>query len=47
VAKGTSGNVQRIKLSTTTGFYDSSIPVVSGAIVTMKNSANLILLSMK
>jgi hypothetical protein len=46
VAKGTSGNVQRIKLSTT-GFYDSSIPVVSGAIVTMKNSANLILLSMK
>jgi hypothetical protein len=46
VAKGTSGNVQRIKLSTTTGFYDSSIPVVSGAIVTMK-IVLLILLSMK
>lgn len=40
--KGTSGNVQKIKLSTTTGYFDSTIPGVSGAIVTVKNSANLI-----
>jgi hypothetical protein len=40
--KGTSGTVQTIKLSTTTGFYDTKIPKVSGATVTIKNSANTI-----
>lgn len=29
--KGTSGNEQKIKLSTTTGFYNAAIPTVSGA----------------
>ncbi len=40
--KGTSGSVQKIKLSTTTGFYDTEIPAVSGAVVQIKNSANTI-----
>jgi len=36
--KGTAGNEQKIKLSTSTGYYDSSIPTVSGAVVNIKNS---------
>ena len=40
--KGTSGNQQKIKLSTTTSFYSNEIPKVSGAIVTIKNSANVV-----
>lgn len=40
--KGTTGNAQTIKLSTTTGFYDSVIPTVSGAIVFVTNSSNTI-----
>lgn len=38
--KGTTGNVQAIKLTTTTGYYQSEIPKVSGATVFIKNSAN-------
>jgi hypothetical protein len=40
--KGTTGALQKIKLSTTTGFYSTSIPVVSGASVIVKNSSNTI-----
>jgi len=40
--KGTVGNEQKIKLSTTTGFYDSTIPTVSGALVFVTNSDNII-----
>ena len=40
--KGTSGNLQRIKLTTTTGFYSTEIPEVSGATVYIKNSANVV-----
>ena len=38
--KGTTGNEQTIYLTTTTGYYDTSIPVVSGATVFAKNEAN-------
>ena len=40
--KGTNGNQQTIKLSTTTGFYSNVIPSVSGAIVFITNSANTV-----
>ncbi len=40
--KGTSGNLQTIKLTTTAGYYDKVIPKVSGAIVSVKNSANTV-----
>jgi hypothetical protein len=40
--KGTTGNEQKIKLTTTTGFYDTTIPIVSNAIVTVSNSSNTI-----
>lgn len=40
--KGTTGNEQTIKLSTTTGFYDSVIPTVSGATVFVTNSSNTV-----
>ena len=36
--KGTAGNEQKITLSTSTGYYDSNIPTVSGAVVNIKNS---------
>jgi len=36
--KGTAGNTQKIKLSTSTGYFNSSIPTVSGAVVNIKNS---------
>lgn len=36
--KGTAGNEQKIKLSTSTGYYDNSIPTVSGATVNITNS---------
>ncbi|WP_333600621.1 DUF4249 domain-containing protein [Flavobacterium sp.] len=39
--KGTAGNEQKIKLSTTTGFYDTTIPTVSGALVFVTNSDNV------
>jgi len=40
--KGTSGNEQKIKLTTTTDYYSNSIPVVSGATVFITNSENTI-----
>lgn len=38
--KGTKGNEQTIKLTTTTGYFDNVIPTVSGAIINIKNSQN-------
>ena len=38
--KGTLGNLQTIKLSTTTSYYSSQIPTVSGAIIFITDSAN-------
>lgn len=38
--KGTLGNEQTIKLSTTTGFYENAIPIVTGATVFITNGNN-------
>jgi len=38
--KGTSGNNQTIKLTTTTDYYSNVIPTVSGAVVYVTNSAS-------
>lgn len=40
--KGTTGNEQIIKLSTTTGYYETEVPIVTGAKITVTNSANTI-----
>jgi hypothetical protein len=40
--KGTEGNIQTIKLTTTAGYFENAIPVVSGAVVYIKNSSNTI-----
>lgn len=40
--KGTTGNEQKIKLTTTTGYYDEKFPIVSGADVTVTNSVNTV-----
>ncbi|MDZ7614232.1 MAG: hypothetical protein U5K51_11435 [Flavobacteriaceae bacterium] len=40
--KGTSGNSQKIILSTTTGYYSEEIPMVSGASITITNSTNAV-----
>ena len=40
--KGTIGNQQTIKLTTTTSYYSNIIPSVSGAIVFITNSANTV-----
>lgn len=40
--KGTTGNQQIIKLTTTTGYYSNVIPTVSGATVFITNSSNTI-----
>ncbi len=40
--KGTTGNNQVIKLSTTTDYYTNVIPVVSGATVFIKNNSNVV-----
>jgi Domain of unknown function (DUF4249) len=40
--KGTNGNQQKIKLTTTTDYYNSEIPKVSGATIYIKNSSNMI-----
>ncbi len=40
--KGTTGAVQKIKLSTTTDFYTNTIPVVSGASVSVISSSNVV-----
>ena len=39
--KGTAGNEQKINLTTTTGYYDTTIPTVSGASVFVTNSDNV------
>lgn len=38
--KGTSGENQYIKLTTTTGYYDQTTPIISGATVFITNSTN-------
>jgi len=38
--KNTTGNEQKIKLSTTTAYYDSTFPTVSGANIIISNSKN-------
>lgn len=40
--KNTPGNEQKIKLSTTTDYYNSEFPTVSGATITVTNSANIV-----
>lgn len=40
--KGTPGNLQTIKLTTTTGYYSNVIPSVSGATVFITNSTNTV-----
>lgn len=40
--KGTTGNEQKIKLSTTTGYYSSTFPTVSGADIAITNSVNAV-----
>lgn len=40
--KGTNGNQQKIKLSTTTGYYNATFPTVSGADIVITNSANAV-----
>lgn len=40
--KGTAGNVQSIKLSTTTGYFEDNTPKVSGATVFVTNSSNTV-----
>ena len=40
--KGTLGNEQKIKLTTTTGYFNTTIPTVSGANVFITNSNNII-----
>ena len=38
--KGTLGNEQKIKLTTTTDYFNTKIPIVTGATVVIKNSEN-------
>jgi Domain of unknown function (DUF4249) len=40
--QGTDGSQQKIKLTTTTNYYSTTVPVVSGATVFVKNSSNTI-----
>jgi hypothetical protein len=40
--KGTTGNAQKIKLSTTTGYYNTVFPTVSGADIVITNSVNTV-----
>ena len=40
--KGTPGNIQRINLSTTTSYFSTTFPAVSGATVQVKNSSNIV-----
>ena len=40
--KGTSGKKQKIKITTTTGYYDDKFPTVSGATVTVTNASNTV-----
>lgn len=40
--KGTLGNIQTIKLTTTAPYFQNNIPVVSGANITVSNSTNTV-----
>lgn len=40
--KGTTGREQKIRLTTTTGYYDETFPIVSGANVVVTNSGNTV-----
>jgi hypothetical protein len=40
--KGTTGNIQKIKLTTTTSYYSSEFPIVSGANVSVQNAAGTV-----
>jgi hypothetical protein len=40
--KNTAGNEQKIVLSTTTGYYSSEFPGVSGAVITVTNASNTV-----
>ncbi|QJB32190.1 DUF4249 domain-containing protein [Chitinophaga oryzae] len=40
--KGTTGREQKIKLSTTAGYYNTQFPTVSGADIVITNSANTV-----
>jgi hypothetical protein len=40
--KNTAGNVQKIVLSTTTGYYSPEFPSVSGAVITVTNASNTV-----
>ncbi|WP_118974273.1 DUF4249 domain-containing protein [Taibaiella koreensis] len=40
--KGTTGNEQKIKLSTTTGYYSTTFPTVSGAVIEITNSVDTV-----
>jgi len=40
--KGSTGNAQKIKLSTTTGYYETEVPIVTGAIISITNSENTV-----
>ena len=40
--KGTTGAVQKIKLTTTTNYYSNTIPTVSGATITVTSSSNVV-----
>lgn len=40
--KGTTGNEQKIKLTTTTAYYDDKFPTVSGATITVTNTQNTV-----
>jgi hypothetical protein len=40
--KNTAGNEQKIVLSTSTGYYSSEFPSVSGAVVTVTNTSNTV-----
>lgn len=40
--KGTAGNIQTIKLTSTAGYFENAIPVVSGAVVFLTNSYNTV-----
>lgn len=40
--KGTDGSIQTVRLTTTTGFYEEAVPIVSGATVTVTSSDNTV-----
>jgi len=40
--KNTTGNEQKITLSTTTGYYSDKFPAISGATITVKNTTNTV-----